>query len=134
MTLREHPAYVEGFRLLARGAAFEAHERWEEVWRPLDRASTDSLLLKALVRLAAAHVKAARGEPRGVRAHAEAAEALFHDVAARTGASTRAGVDLDAAAACAARARLDAERYARPVVEERWLFALPPPLLEGDPG
>lgn len=42
---------------------FEAHETWESAWRR--DGGPDRLLLQALIMVAAACVKATRGEPRG---------------------------------------------------------------------
>lgn len=42
---------------------FEAHETWETAWRR--DGGPDRLLLQALIMVAAACVKATRGEPRG---------------------------------------------------------------------
>ena len=45
------------------GQFFEAHETWETAWRR--DGGPDRLLLQALIMVAAACVKATRGEPRG---------------------------------------------------------------------
>lgn len=61
---------------------FEAHETWEAAWRR--EGGPDRVLLQALIMVAAACVKATRGEPRGtVKLFTSALELLpaMHDEA-----------------------------------------------------
>jgi predicted metal-dependent hydrolase len=79
----------EGFAELAAGRPFEAHERFEDAWR-LARGARAEAPLKGLAQLAAALVKAERGEPTG---HAK----LWRKSRARLRAEARgalAGIDL----------------------------------------
>jgi hypothetical protein len=53
-----------------------------------------SELAKGLIKLAAAGVKARRGEPEGVRSHGRRAAAHFREAARLSGARRLAGLDL----------------------------------------
>lgn len=60
------------------GYYWEAHEAWEALWKlalPVDSSAAD--FLKALIKLAAAAVKAREGRIAGVRRHAQRAEELL---------------------------------------------------------
>ncbi len=59
-----------GLDLFNHGYFWEAHEAWEEPWQREPRESPRRLYLQALIRLAAAALKLAVDEPRGVSAHA----------------------------------------------------------------
>jgi hypothetical protein len=106
---RACPLFVDGLALLAAGEAFVAHERFEALWHAEGRSGDVALLLKVLVRICAAHVKAERGAPAGVRAHAAAVVEQCAALRASTGTSVCAGIDLDALAALAARVHDDAD-------------------------
>jgi len=71
-----------GIDLFNFGYYWEAHEEWEGLWHALGRSGKTADLLKGLIRLAAAGVKAREGNPRGVRRHAERARELFEKVEA----------------------------------------------------
>jgi len=92
---RESKAFLRGFDLFNRGFYWEAHEAWEGLWHAAGREGPVALLLKGLIKLAAAGVKVRQRMPDGVRLHCERAEAHFRGVAAATGAPRVAGLDLD---------------------------------------
>jgi pimeloyl-ACP methyl ester carboxylesterase len=58
------PRLIEGRRHLARGEGFEAHEVWEEAWRPLPPGA-ERRSLQGLIQLAVALEHRRRGNPRG---------------------------------------------------------------------
>ena len=66
-----------GFDLFNHGYYWEAHEAWERRWVAENRQGALADLLKGLIKLAAAGVKARAGKPAGVRRHARRAEELF---------------------------------------------------------
>lgn len=67
------------------GYYWESHETWEEIWAALGRSGDDADCVRALIKLAAAGVKARQRQPHGVRIHAERALALLTRVAATAG-------------------------------------------------
>ncbi len=72
-------AFVFGCDCFDAGCYFEAHELWERLWL-LAKArgdDDDTAALQGLIKLAAAGVKALAGQPSGVRAHLDGAEACF---------------------------------------------------------
>jgi hypothetical protein len=69
-----------GMDLFARGFFWEAHEAWEGLWRDLGREGKSALLVKGLIKLAAAGVKLRQGNERGVRAHLDGARTCFEKV------------------------------------------------------
>lgn len=71
--LESHPDYLLGWRLFQAGYPWEAHEAWEAVWRGLPESSPGRVLLRALIRLAAAGVKARQRNRAGVAHHLEGA-------------------------------------------------------------
>jgi len=71
-----------GIDLFNHGFYWEAHEAWESLWHVLGRRGSDADFLKALIKLAAAGVKAREGRPGGVVSHALRAKALFVMLAA----------------------------------------------------
>jgi predicted metal-dependent hydrolase len=79
-------AFLHGIDLFNHGYYWEAHEAWEGLWHACGRRGPVGDLLKGLIRLAAAGVKAREGRPRGVADHAAAAARLFGRVAAALGA------------------------------------------------
>lgn len=91
---RESPVYLRGLALFDAGYYWEAHECWEALWHAHGRRGPTADVLKALIKLAAAGVKAREGRPGGVATHARrAAEVL---AAARgAGGPRRLGLDLD---------------------------------------
>ena len=88
------PAFLFGIDLYNAGYYWESHVWWEGLWHAHGRRGVVADLLKGLIRLAAAGVKAKAGSPGGVRGHALAARDLLAGVQARTG-PTCAGLDLE---------------------------------------
>ncbi len=72
------------------GYYWEAHEAWEAIWHAFGRRGTEATFVKALIKLAAAGVKAREGNATGVQRHAARASELFRLVAADIGH----GIDL----------------------------------------
>ena len=66
-----------GLDLFNFGYYWEAHEAWEELWHAAGRKGNLADLLKGLIHLAAAGVKAREGNPNGVIRHARRAGELF---------------------------------------------------------
>jgi len=62
--------YRYGADLFNHGYYWESHEAWESLWHAVGRKGPVADLLKGLIKLAAAGVKAREGNPRGVRRHA----------------------------------------------------------------
>lgn len=73
----EHPQFHFGVDLFNHGYYWEAHEVWEGLWHACGRRGELADFLKALIKLAAAGVKAREGNPAGVIRHAERARELF---------------------------------------------------------
>lgn len=71
------PDFRFGVDLFNAGYYWEAHEAWEGIWLACGRKGTVADLLKGLIRLAAAGVKAREGNAQGVTRHAQRAEQLF---------------------------------------------------------
>jgi hypothetical protein len=105
---QECRAFLRGVDLFNHGFYWEAHEEWESLWHACGRAGPVADVLKGLIRLAAAGVKARTGTPRGVADHAAGAAALFRRAAGSLGGegATVLGLclaDLLVAASAAAR-------------------------------
>jgi hypothetical protein len=66
-----------GMDLFNHGYYWEAHETWEGLWLASGRRGKLADFLKALIRLAAAGVKAREGNQAGVIKHAQRAAELF---------------------------------------------------------
>ena len=77
--LDANEAFAFGFDLFNHGYYWEAHEAWEQAWIAVGREGEVADLLKGLIKLAAAGVKAREGKPSGVRRHALRAEELFRE-------------------------------------------------------
>ncbi len=75
--------YLHGIDLFHAGYYWEAHEAWERLWLACGRHGWLADLLKALIQLAAAGVKAYEGRSVGVTTHARRAAELFRSVAER---------------------------------------------------
>jgi hypothetical protein len=88
------PAFLGGVELFNAGYYWEAHEAWESLWHTHGRRGPTAEVLQALIKLAAAGVKAREGRPPGVRTHAARAAALF-DRAREAGGRHRLGLDLE---------------------------------------
>ncbi|MEW4561746.1 DUF309 domain-containing protein [Bremerella sp. JC770] len=69
-----------GVDLFHHGYYWEAHEAWESAWNAYGRAGEQADLLKGLIHLAAAGVKARQGSRHGVEVHAGKAVVLLERV------------------------------------------------------
>lgn len=69
-----------GLDLFNHAFYWEAHEIWEQLWILCGRSGRDADFLKALIKLAAAGVKAREGNPTGVKRHANRAHQLLQVV------------------------------------------------------
>ncbi len=58
-------AFRKGLHLFRKGAFWEAHEVWEDLWR--EAQDPEKTLLKALIQVAAACIHAEKGHWRGVQ-------------------------------------------------------------------
>ncbi len=58
-----------GIDLFHAGYFWEAHEAWEHAWHAADDGSSMESVVRALIRLTAAHVKRRQGTERGVASH-----------------------------------------------------------------
>ena len=67
------------------GYYWEAHESWERLWLSAGRTGPVADLLKGLIKLAAAGVKAREGNIAGVRRHAARAAELFRSADEQSG-------------------------------------------------
>ena len=81
--------YRWGIDLFNCGYYWEAHESWEAVWHGAGRRGPIADFCKALIKLAAAGVKAREGRVNGVRQHAKRAKQLLESVAARIDGGAR---------------------------------------------
>ena len=70
---RESAAYLYGVDLFNHGYYWEAHEAWESLWHAAGRKGAVAVFMKALIKLAAASVKAREGNPAGASRHARRA-------------------------------------------------------------
>lgn len=87
-------AYLWAFDLFNAGFYWEAHESWEAVWHAAGRSGATADLQKALIKLAAAGVKAREGRVAGVQRHARRSVELTQAVHAEAGADLFLGVNL----------------------------------------
>ncbi len=74
---KQSEQYLYGIDLFNHGYYWEAHEAWESLWHAAGRQGSMADFLKALIKLAAAGVKACEGNPTGVTRHATRAQELF---------------------------------------------------------
>ncbi|CAN5480175.1 hypothetical protein BH20CHL7_BH20CHL7_02680 [soil metagenome] len=86
-------AILHGLELYERGEAFEAHEAWEPAWMGTADVA-ERALVQGLIKLAAADVHAARGNPRGVARNLDGALDQMRDAHA-TSASHAPGITVD---------------------------------------
>ncbi len=86
--------YLYGCDLFNHGYYWEAHECWEAIWHSLGRQGLLADFLKALIKLAAALVKAREGRPQGVARHAKRCRTLLELTAERCGAPSLMGLSL----------------------------------------
>lgn len=77
---RDCEAYLWGIDLFNNGYYWEAHESWEAVWHAAGRRGTSADFCKALIKLAAAGVKAREGLSNGVLRHAIRCQQLLEAV------------------------------------------------------
>ena len=75
-------AYLRAIDLFNSGYYWESHECWEAIWHAVGRRGTVADFLKALIKLAAAGVKAREGRPDGVQRHARRARELLQEISA----------------------------------------------------
>jgi uncharacterized protein len=87
--------YLYALDLFNHGYYWEAHEEWEALWQACGRVGLTADFLKALIKLAAAGVKAREGKPAGVCSHARRAAELFQQVAGRIEPGQRHFLGLD---------------------------------------
>ncbi len=72
--------YCYAVDLFNAGYYWEAHEQWEALWHAAGRTGTTADFFKALIKLAAAGVKAREGNPEGMLRHVTRAEQLIKAV------------------------------------------------------
>ncbi|MFT5429731.1 MAG: hypothetical protein ACI9OJ_000403 [Myxococcota bacterium] len=72
--------YLHGIDLFNHGYFWEAHEAWEGLWHACGRQGDVAGFLKALIKLAAAGVKAREENPNGVQRAAQRAARLFETI------------------------------------------------------
>ncbi len=90
------------------GYYWEAHEAWEMLWHAYGRSGTKADFVKALIKLAAAGVKACAGNAAGVERHARRASELFRSVSKDAGEDVIL-LGLDASQLAAESSKLMAE-------------------------
>lgn len=126
-------AFLFGVDLFNRGFYWESHVWWEGLWHAHGRRGDMADLLKGLIRLAAAGVKAKGGKATGLREHALAAAGLFRGLAQRH--HQLAGIGLKRLAAvgeeAAARADALAKRGAQRAAALEIALTIPPAPLRG---
>ena len=91
----ESEQFLYAVDLFNHGFYWEAHEAWESLWLAAGRRGAAATLMKALIKLSAAGVKAREGNPRGVQRHSARAGELTKQCA-REVDSPYCGVDLEA--------------------------------------
>jgi hypothetical protein len=119
-------ALLWGLDLFNHGYFWEAHVWWEALWVAHERTGDIAEVVQALIKLAAAGVKARAAVPGGVRSHCEGAADKLEAVAARTEARWLLGIDLPE---LAAHARSVAERTPEQGLHDdfeggRWAWSL----------
>lgn len=80
--------------LFNHGYYWEAHEEWEGIWQACGGHGATADMLKGLIHLAAAGVKAREARPDGVRRHAARAAVLLEETRAASGQPRYLGLDL----------------------------------------
>jgi predicted metal-dependent hydrolase len=88
-------AIDSGLAAYARGDFFEAHEELEPAWMGTDDLA-ERALLQGLIKVAAAYVHHARGNPAGIARNLGGARALLEEARSTGPAVNAAGVDLGA--------------------------------------
>lgn len=89
-----HAAIAAGLAAYERGDFFEAHEHLEPAWMGTDDLA-ERALLQGLIKVAAAYVHDARGNPAGIVRNLEGARALLGEAAAHGPSDNAAGIDLE---------------------------------------
>jgi hypothetical protein len=79
---RECRPYLHGVDLFNHGYYWESHEAWEQAWHAAGRRGVTADFFKALIKPAAAGVKARERSIEGVRSHARRGAELFRAVIA----------------------------------------------------
>src|SRR5438132_6902310 len=87
----QSPTYLYGCDLFNHGYYWEAHEAWESLWHAAGRRGPVAILLKGLIKLAAAGVKIRQGRADGARSHAARARELFVELGQRFAVESIAG-------------------------------------------
>lgn len=103
---RGNATYLYAIDLFNYGFYWEAHEEWESLWHVAGRRGGTADFLKALIKLAAAGVKAREGRAAGVRQHAMRAVELLNST---KGSGQLFGLDLEALVAAASEVAERAE-------------------------
>ncbi len=91
----ESPRYLYGIDLFNHGYYWEAHEVWEELWNACGRIGQTAMLLKGLIKLAAAGVKVREGVPMGVQKLSRGAAELFQELCFEIGSNPSHFMGLD---------------------------------------
>jgi hypothetical protein len=91
-TWQSNEAWLHAADLFNHGYYWEAHEAWESLWHAAGRKGPTADLLKGLIKLAAAGVKAREGRPAGMRRHARRAAELLY--AAQVAGASRFGLSI----------------------------------------
>jgi hypothetical protein len=117
---RKAATYLDAVDLFNHGYYWESHEAWESLWHVAGRRGCVADWLKALIKLAAAAVKAREGNAVGVVRHAQRAAALV--------AAVRASLPGDATAFCGLWLG-EVERIAASLAEAAPSFTKPQPML-----
>jgi hypothetical protein len=86
--------FGRGAALFNAGYYWEAHEVWEALWHAAGRHGARALVLKGLIKLAAAGVKARERRIHGVRTHARRAAECFA-ASREQGGEPELGLDLE---------------------------------------
>ncbi len=94
--------FLTAVDLFNAGFYWEAHETWEGLWIAAGRKGELADLLKSLIKLAAAGVKAREGQINGVQRHARRAVQLLHSIRAERPAaqSNYCGLNLEELVPC----------------------------------
>jgi uncharacterized protein len=77
---RESDEFLRAVDLFNHGYYWESHESWESLWHAAGRSGPVAVFLKALIKLAAAGVKAREGNPAGVERHSRRALELLAEL------------------------------------------------------
>lgn len=88
-----NPAWLYGWRLLAGGYYWEAHEAWEPVWQRATPNSRERLLVQAVIQLANALLKRQIGRERAAGRLLDHAGQLLAELARRGGDGRLMGID-----------------------------------------